>query len=51
VNGLTETTVARRDRLEKAILAMAGESSWAPAVARLGCLHGVGTLTGFGLAP
>jgi len=44
------TTLARRDRLDKAILAMAAEPAWAPVVARLGCLRGVGTLTGFGLA-
>ena len=29
---------------------MATEPAWAPVVARLGCLRGVGTLTGFGLA-
>lgn len=44
------TTVARRDRLDTAILTMAAEPAWAPVVARLGCLRGVGTLTGFGLA-
>ncbi len=44
------TTLARRDRLDNAILTMAGEPAWAPVVARLGCLRGVGTLTGFGLA-
>ena len=44
------TTLARRDRLDKAILTMAAEPAWAPVVARLGCLRGVGTLTGFGLA-
>jgi transposase len=44
------TTLARRDRLDNAILAMAAEPTWAPVVARLGCLRGVGTLTGFGLA-
>jgi len=36
--------------LDKAILTMAAEPAWAPVVARLGCLRGVGTLTGFGLA-
>jgi transposase len=44
------TTLARRDRLDQAITAMAAEPAWAPVVARLGCLRGVGTLTGFGLA-
>ena len=44
------TTLARRDRLDNAILTMAAEPAWAPVVARLGCLRGVGTLTGFGLA-
>jgi hypothetical protein len=44
------TTLARRDRSDNAILAMAAEPTWAPFVARLGCLRGVGTLTGFGLA-
>jgi len=37
------TTVARRDRLDTAIVAMAAEPAWAPVVARLGCLRGVGT--------
>jgi hypothetical protein len=36
--------------LDNAILTMATEPAWAPVVARLGCLRGVGTLTGFGLA-
>ena len=44
------TTLARRDRLDKAITVMAAEPAWQPVVARLGCLRGVGTLTGFGLA-
>lgn len=44
------TTLSRRDRLDTAILAMAAEPTWAPVVARLGCLRGVATLTGFGLA-
>lgn len=44
------TTVARRVRLDTAIVTMAAEPAWAPVVARLGCLRGVGTLTGFGLA-
>ena len=44
------TTLARRDRLDTAILTMAAEPAWAPVVTRLGCLRGVATLTGFGLA-
>ena len=41
---------ARRDRLDVAIAAMAGESEFTPVVRRLGCLRGVSTLTGFALA-
>jgi transposase len=41
---------SRRDRLDEAITAMAGQSRWTPVVTRLGCLRGVSTLTGFGLA-
>jgi transposase len=43
-------TVARRDRLDAAIVAMAADSPFTPVVTRLGCLRGVGLLTGFGLA-
>ncbi|MDN5916903.1 MAG: IS110 family transposase [Pseudonocardia sp.] len=43
-------TVARRDRLDEAIAAMAGDSAFTPVVTRLGCLRGVSTLTAFGLA-
>ena len=43
-------TVDRRDRLDRAIDAMAAESSYTPVVRRLGCLRGISTLTGFGLA-
>jgi len=43
-------TTARRDRLDKAITAMAADSSFTPVVDRLGCLRGVSTLTAFGLA-
>jgi transposase len=43
-------TTARRDRLDKAIVAMAADSSFTPVVERLGCLRGVSTLTAFGLA-
>lgn len=41
------TTSARRDRLDAQIALMATEPAWAPIVGRLGCLRGVGTLTGF----
>ena len=43
-------TVDRRDRLDAAIEAMAADSSYTPVVRRLGCLRGISTLTGFGLA-
>ena len=43
-------TLARRDRLDKAITAMAADSAFTPVVTRLGCLRGVSTLTAFGLA-
>ena len=41
---------ARRDRLDAAIAAMAADSEFTPLVARLGCLRGISTLTGFALA-
>jgi len=41
---------ARRDRLDVAISEMAAESEFTPLLHRLGCLRGVGTLTGFALA-
>jgi len=43
-------TVARRDRLDAAISEMAADSVFTPVTIRLGCLRGVSTLTGFGLA-
>jgi transposase len=43
-------TVTRRDRLDKAIGLMAADSQFTPLVNRLGCLRGIGTLTGFALA-
>jgi transposase len=43
-------TRARRDRLDLAIEEMAADSEFTPVVRRLGCLRGIGTLTGFGLA-
>jgi len=42
--------VARRDRLDEAIVALAADSTFTPVVHRLGCLRGVSTLTAFGLA-
>jgi transposase len=44
------TVRARRDRLATAIAAMAADSEFTPLVRRLGCLRGIGTLTGFALA-
>jgi transposase len=41
---------ARQDRLDTEIAAMAADSEFTPLVHRLGCLRGVGTLTGFALA-
>jgi hypothetical protein len=44
-------TVARRDRLDAAISKMmAADSVFTHVIVRLGCLRGVSTLTGFGLA-
>ena len=43
-------TLARRDRLDAAIEAMAADSQFTPIVRRLGCLRGIATLTGFTLA-
>jgi transposase len=43
-------TKARRDRLDEAITQMAAESEFTPLVQRIGCLRGIGTLTGFALA-
>ena len=42
--------VARRDRLDAAITAMAADSEFTATVTRLACLRGVSTLTAFGLA-
>jgi len=42
--------VARRDRLDREIEAMAADSEFTPVIHRLGCLRGVSTLTAFGLA-
>jgi transposase len=42
--------LARRDRLDEAIAAMAAAGRFTPVVDRLACLRGVATLTGFALA-
>ncbi|QBF47674.1 IS110 family transposase [Janibacter limosus] len=44
------TVQARRDRLNVAIEEMAADGEFTDVVHRLGCLRGVGTLTGFALA-
>jgi transposase len=41
---------ARRDRLDVAIAEMAADGEFTALVHRLGCLRGIGTLTGFALA-
>jgi len=41
---------ARRGRLDAEIEQMAAESEFTPVLRRLGCLRGIGTLTGFALA-
>lgn len=43
-------TADRRDRLDQVITQMAAESQFTEVVHRLGCLRGISTLTGFGLA-
>lgn len=43
-------TVDRRDRLDRAIAAMAADSVFTPVVTRLSCVRGISTLTAFGLA-
>src|SRR3954447_12207568 len=43
-------TLDRRQRLDGAITAMAEDSEYTALVHRLGCLRGISTLTGFGLA-
>ena len=43
-------TTARRDRLDAQITQMALDSEFTGTVHRLGCLRGISTLTGFGLA-
>ncbi len=45
-----QLTLARRDRLDAAIVAMAADSEYTDVVRRLCCLRGVSTLTGFALA-
>src|SRR6478736_4897043 len=43
-------TLDRRQRRDRAIAELAGDSAYTPVVTRLGCLRGVSTLTAFGLA-
>ena len=43
-------SLQRRDRLDQAITDMAEHSDYTDLVHRLGCLRGISTLTGFGLA-
>ncbi|WRL66343.1 IS110 family transposase [Blastococcus brunescens] len=43
-------TVARRDRLDEQITALAADSEFTPVTWRLCCLRGISTLTGFSLA-
>ena len=45
-----QLTLARRDRLDAAITAMAADSEFTPVTHRLCCLRGISTLTGFALA-
>ena len=45
-----EFAVARRDRLDATITAMAAESEFTPTLRKLCCLRGISTLTGFALA-
>jgi transposase len=49
-HGAVLAVQARRERLDAAIAELAATPPWAAVVARLGCLRGVGVLTGFGLA-
>jgi transposase len=42
--------LARRDRLDAKILALAADSEWTPVTRRLACLRGISTLTAFSLA-
>lgn len=42
--------VARKDRLDREITAMAADSEFTAVTTRLGCLRGISTLTGFALA-
>ena len=44
------TVKARRDRLDEAITTMAADCEFTPVLRRLGCLRGIGTLTGLALA-
>jgi len=43
-------TLDRRDRLDRAISAIAADSAFTPVVTRLSCVRGISTVTAFGLA-
>jgi len=49
VRGAIDALVHRREQLERAIVALLPDSSWAVQVGRLRCLRGVDTLTAVGL--
>ena len=44
-----DVLLARRDTLDRAIAELATGSPWAPIIARLRCLHGLDTLSAFGI--
>jgi transposase len=44
-----DVLLARRDRIESELDALAAGSSWAPLIARLRCLRGIATLSALGL--
>jgi transposase len=44
-----DVLLARRDTLDRAIEEIATDSPWAPIIARLRCLHGIDTLSAFGI--
>ena len=44
-----DVLLARRDRLERAMVELTGGSPWAALIARLRCLRGIDTLSAFGL--
>jgi transposase len=44
-----DVLLARRDRIESELDALAAASAWAPPIGRLRCLRGIGTLSALGL--